>query len=154
MERDRQLYPNIARQEIREPVFIVGLPRSGTSLLHRLLSADPEHRCPLMWEVRSPSPPTRANEKRRIQKATQSCNFFNWLVPTFRYVHAIGAEVPQECVSLMTPTFLPSDQFDAMYYVPVVPRLVFFGRICDQHTNITVVFFNSCSFGKPLTAGS
>ena len=117
MERDRQLYPNIARQEIREPLFIVGLPRSGTSLLHRLLSADPEHRCPLMWEVRSPSPPTRADEKRRIQRATQSCNFFNWLVPTFRYVHAIGAEVPQECVSLMTPTFL-SDQFDAMYYVP------------------------------------
>ena len=70
-----------------------------------------------MWEVRSPSPPTRADEKRRIQRATQSCNFFNWLVPTFRYVHAIGAEVPQECVSLMTPTFL-SDQFDAMYYVP------------------------------------
>ncbi len=46
MERDRQLYPNISRQEIREPLFIVGLPRSGTSLLHRLLSADPEHRCP------------------------------------------------------------------------------------------------------------
>jgi len=67
--------------------------------------------------VRSPSPPTRDDEKRRIQRATQSCNFFNWLVPTFRYVHTVGAEVPQECVSLMTPTFL-SDQFDAMYYVP------------------------------------
>jgi len=117
MERDRQLYPDITRQEIREPLFIVGLPRSGTSVLHRLLGADPEHRSPLMWEVRSPSPPTRDDEKRRIQRATQSCNFFNWLVPTFRYVHAIDAEVPQECVSLMTPTFL-SDQFDAMYYVP------------------------------------
>jgi hypothetical protein len=117
MERDRQLYPNISRQEIREPLFIVGLPRSGTSVLHRLLAADPEHRAPLMWEVRSPSPPTRVDEKRRIQRATQSCNFFNWLVPTFRYVHTVGAEVPQECVSLMTPTFL-SDQFDAMYYVP------------------------------------
>ena len=117
MERDRQLYPNIPRQEIREPLFIVGLPRSGTSVLHRLLAADTEHRAPLMWEVRSPSPPTRADEKRRIQRATQSCNFFNWLVPTFRYVHAVGAEIPQECVSLMTPTFL-SDQFDAMYYVP------------------------------------
>jgi hypothetical protein len=117
MERDRQLYPNIPRQEIREPLFIVGLPRSGTSVLHSLLAADPEHRSPLMWEVRSPSPPTRADEKRRIQRAAQSCNFFNWLVPTFRYVHAVGAEVPQECVSLMTPTFL-SDQFDAMYYVP------------------------------------
>jgi Sulfotransferase family len=117
MERDRQLYPNISCQEIREPLFIVGLPRSGTSVLHRLLAADPEHRAPLMWEVRSPSPPTRADQKRRIQRATQSCNFFNWLVPTFRHVHAVGAEVPQECVSLMTPTFL-SDQFDAMYYVP------------------------------------
>jgi len=117
MERDRQLYPNIARREIREPLFIVGLPRSGTSGLHRLLGADPEHRCPLMWEVRSPSPPTRVDEKRRIQSATQSCKFFNWLVPTFRHAHTVGAEVPQECVSLMTPTFL-SDQFDAMYYVP------------------------------------
>jgi Sulfotransferase family len=124
MERDRQLYPNISRQEVREPLFIVGLPRSGTSVLHRLLAADPEHRAPLMWEVRSPSPPTRAYEKRRIQRATQSCNFFHWLVPTFRYVHAVGAEVPQECVSLMTPTFL-SDQFDAMYYVPSYRRWFF-----------------------------
>ena len=117
MERDRQLYPNIARQEIHQPLFIVGLPRSGTSVLHRLLGADPEHRSPLMWEVRAPSPPTRHDQKRRIRRATQSCNFFNWLVPTFGHVHSVGAEVPQECVSLMTPTFL-SDQFDAMYYVP------------------------------------
>src|SRR6516164_3731146 len=117
MERDRQLYPDIIRQEIRDPLFILGLPRSGTSVLHRLIAADPAHRSPLMWEVRSPSPPTRDHEKRRIQRATQGCNFFNWLAPAFRYVHAVGAEVPQECVSLMTPTFL-SDQFDAMYYVP------------------------------------
>jgi hypothetical protein len=117
MQQDRQLYLNIARQEIREPLFIVGLPRSGTTLLHNLLAADPEHRSPLMWEVMSPSPPTFTGEKRRIQRATQSCNFFNWLAPTFRYVHAVGAELPQECIGLMTPTFM-SDQFDTMYYVP------------------------------------
>jgi hypothetical protein len=117
MERDRQLYPNIGHQEIREPLFIVGLPRSGTTLLHSLLAADPEHRCPLMWEVRSPTPPTLADEKRRVHRATRSCKLFNWLAPTFRYVHPVGAEVPQECISLMTPTFM-SDQFDAMYYVP------------------------------------
>jgi len=117
MERDRQLYPDITRQQITGPLFILGLPRSGTSVLHRLLAADPQHRSPLMWEVRSPSPPTPNDEKRRIQRATQGCNFFNWLAPTFRYVHTVGAKIPQECVSLMTPTFL-SDQFDAMYYVP------------------------------------
>src|SRR5262245_6876472 len=116
MERDRLLYPDITRQENREPLFNVGLPRRGPGGVDRLLGAEPEDRCPLMWEVRSPSPPTRADEKRRIQGAMQSCKFFNWLVPTFRYVHVVGAEVPQECVSLMTPTFL-SDQFDAMYYV-------------------------------------
>src|SRR6266702_7128306 len=116
MHRDRQLYPDVARQEIREPLFIVGLPRSGTTLLHTLLAADPEHRAPLTWEVMTPSPPTRENEKRRIQRAMQSCNCLNWLAPTFRYVHAVGAELPQECVGLMTPTFL-SDQFDTMYYV-------------------------------------
>src|SRR6266480_2937620 len=64
MERDRHLYPGIARQEIREPLFIVGLPRSGTTLLHTLLAADPEHRAPLTWEVMTPSPPTGDNEQR------------------------------------------------------------------------------------------
>ena len=117
MQRDRKVYRSIAQQEIREPLFIVGLPRSGTTLLHTLLAVDPDHRVPLTWEVMSPSPPTGDNEKRRIQRAISSCNCFNWLAPTFRQVHPVGAELPQECVSLMTPTFM-SDQFDAMYYVP------------------------------------
>ncbi|PYJ13287.1 MAG: sulfotransferase, partial [Verrucomicrobia bacterium] len=62
MEQDRQLYPEIGHQEIRQPLFIVGLPRSGTTLLHNLLAADPEHRSPLMWEVMAPSPPTVVDE--------------------------------------------------------------------------------------------
>ena len=117
IQRDRKAYPGIMRQEIREPLFIVGLPRSGTTLLHTLLALDPGHRVPLTWEVMTPSPPTCDNEKRRIQRAISSCNCFNWLAPTFHHVHPVGAELPQECVSLMAPTFM-SDQFDAMYYVP------------------------------------
>ncbi|HEU0273654.1 MAG TPA: sulfotransferase [Candidatus Udaeobacter sp.] len=117
MQRDRQVYPGVVRQEIREPLFIIGLPRSGTTLLHTLLAMDPDHRVPLTWEVMTPSPPTHDNERRRIQRAISSCNCFNWMAPTFRHVHPVGAELPQECVSLMAPTFM-SDQFDAMYYVP------------------------------------
>jgi hypothetical protein len=117
IQRDRKAYPGIVRQEIREPLFIVGLPRSGTTLLHTLLALDPDHRVPFTWEVMTPSPPNSDNEKRRIQRAISSCNCFNWLAPTFRQVHPVGAELPQECVSLMAPTFM-SDQFDAMYYVP------------------------------------
>jgi hypothetical protein len=117
IQRDRTTYPSIEQQEIREPLFIVGLPRSGTTVLHTLLASDPDHRVPVTWEVMTPSPPTRENQKRRIQRAISSCNCFNWLAPTFRHAHPVAAELPQECVSLMAPTFL-SDQFDAMYYVP------------------------------------
>jgi len=147
MEQDRQLYPEIGHQEIRQPLFIVGLPRSGTTLLHNLLAADPEHRSPRMWEVMAPSPPTVVDEKRRIQRAAQSCHYFNWLSPTFRYVHAVGAELPQECVGLMTPTFL-SDQFDTMYYVSSY-RAWFFqqdlGPVYEYHRR----FLQHLNFRRP-----
>ena len=117
LARDRQLYPEIAQQEIREPLFIVGLPRSGTTLLHMLLAADPAHRAPLTWEVMSPSPPSSEDRQKRIRQATRNLAVLRWLAPTFESVHATGAELPQECVSLMSPTFM-SDQFDTMYNVP------------------------------------
>src|SRR5438132_2775410 len=117
LARDREIYPEIGRQEIREPLFIVGLPRSGTTLLHILLAADPAHRAPLTWEVMSPSPPTSKDRDQRIRQAARNLAMLHWLAPTFESVHATGAELPQECVSLMSPTFM-SDQFDTMYNVP------------------------------------
>jgi hypothetical protein len=117
IEHDRQLLPEIVNQQIRQPVFIVGLPRSGTTLLHMLLAADPDHRAPLCWEVMSPSPPAGNQEQERIQRADKSLRSLRRLAPTFDHVHATGAELPQECVSLMSPSFL-SDQFDTMYNVP------------------------------------
>ena len=117
LERDRQRNPDIAKQQIREPLFIVGLPRSGTTLLHTLLAADPAHRVPLTWEVMSPSPPTEEDRQQRIRSADRDLAMLRWLAPTFESVHATGAELPQECVSLISPTFM-SDQFDTMYNIP------------------------------------
>jgi hypothetical protein len=54
---DRKLYPEIARQTIVKPVFIVGFPRTGTTILHDILAQDPANRSPLTWEVMFPSPP-------------------------------------------------------------------------------------------------
>lgn len=115
--RDRNVFPEIAKQQIREPVFILGLPRSGTTLLHTLLAADPAHRVPLTWEIMSPSPPDAHDRQQRIQTANRDLAMLRWLAPTFETVHATGAELPQECVSLISPTFL-SDQFDTMYNIP------------------------------------
>jgi hypothetical protein len=117
LQRDRSLHPEIAQHQIRAPLFVVGLPRTGTTLLHTLLSADPANRAPLTWEVMEPSPPTNAGKQRRIRRASQNLACLEWMAPNFRKLHPVGAELPQECVSLMSPSFL-SDQFDTMYNVP------------------------------------
>ena len=54
---DRLRCPAIAREPIVRPLFVVGLPRTGTTLLHALLAQDPATRTPLAWEAREPSPP-------------------------------------------------------------------------------------------------
>jgi hypothetical protein len=54
---DRARYPQIAQVQIKQPLFILGLPRCGTSLLHALMGGDPQVRTPLMWEIAEPSPP-------------------------------------------------------------------------------------------------
>ncbi len=117
LERDRQQNPQIAAQEIRSPLFIVGLPRSGTTLLHTLMACDPNHRAPLTWEVLEPSPPDDSQMAARIRRTTKTLSALRWLAPNFRKVHAIGAELPQECVGLMSGSFL-SDQFDTMFNIP------------------------------------
>ncbi len=121
LQRDRSLQPQIARQKIREPLFIVGLPRTGTTLLHTLLAADPAHCVPLTWEVMEPCPRHGETPATRIARVGHNLGWLKWLAPDFCRVHATGAELPQECVSLMSPSFL-SDQFDTMYNVPSYRR--------------------------------
>ena len=50
--------PGILRQPIERPIFITGLPRSGTTFLHRLLLEDPDNRAPLVWQTIYPYPPS------------------------------------------------------------------------------------------------
>lgn len=66
---DRKRYP-LADEEIVRPVFVTGEPRSGTTLLHALLAADPNARALRFWEVMYPSPPPGAagpDDRRRVQ---------------------------------------------------------------------------------------
>jgi hypothetical protein len=54
---DRSRRPEIAEQEIREPIFMSGLPRTGSSYLNALLTCDPRHLGPMHWQMWCPSPP-------------------------------------------------------------------------------------------------
>ena len=121
LQRDRVLHPGIEQEQVAAPVFIVGLPRTGTTILHTLLMADPAHRAPLTWQVMEPSPIGDDHRERHIRKTARSLSCLRWLAPAFSQVHAVGAELPQECVSLMSLSFL-SDQFDTMYNIPSYRR--------------------------------
>lgn len=120
LERDRQQHPDIAAEQIRRPLFIAGLPRSGSTLLHTLLAHDPANRVPLNWETLHPSPPPeRATYEtdRRSVLAAREIRWFHRLQPEFQKIHPVGARLPEECVVILSHTFL-SFQFSSTYFVP------------------------------------
>ena len=120
LEADWQRHPGIAAQGIVRPLFIAGLPRTGTSLLHALLAQDPANRTPLSWEVMAPSPPPeRAQSERdpRIAHVERRMRCLDWLAPDFKRIHEVGARLPQECVAIMSHIFR-SPQFATTFHVP------------------------------------
>jgi hypothetical protein len=120
LTEDRKRYPEIGQQNIRQPLFILGLPRTGSTLLHNLLAQDPRNRVPLCWEAMFPSPPpdgaSRADEP-RIAAVQQLLSRFDRLAPDFKRIHPMRACWPIECVAMMSHTFV-SYQFMSTYYVP------------------------------------
>ena len=119
MQRDRLIFPDIAKEQIRRPIFITGLPRSGTTFLHALLSQDPVCRAPQVWEVMHPSPPPETASylaDPRILRTSRELSWINMLMPDFYKCHTIGARLPQECIAMTDHCFL-SYLFESMYYV-------------------------------------
>jgi Sulfotransferase family len=120
LEDDRARHPEIAAEEVRQPLFIVGLPRTGSTLLHHLLAQDPGSRVAQAWEVMFPSPPPEAAHYRtdpRIAKAARQLAWFDALTPDFKSIHPVGAQLALECIAIMSPTFL-SPRFHTTYHVP------------------------------------
>ena len=118
---DREHWPAIAAQPVARPIFITGLPRSGTTLLHGLMASDPRLQTPLTWEVMDPSPPpgigSGASLRKRIKRARGQLRWFDRLAPGFQAVHEVGAELPQECIAI-TAHSLRSLRFLVTYRLP------------------------------------
>lgn len=102
---DRATYLEISAQKIVAPIFVVGFPRSGTTILHALLSADPRARSPLAWEMAAPSPPPRAETALTDPRIAASQTAIEQLPAQFRAMHAMGATLPDEDNSIMQMAF-------------------------------------------------
>lgn len=120
MERDRAQHPEIWAQPVPAPLFIVGLPRTGTTLLHMLLAQDPANRVPETWEVMHPAP-VEGSEEKRIRRAGRELAWMERLAPGFRVMHPLAPRLPQECIAIDSHA-LQGYEFQTTHDVPDYQR--------------------------------
>jgi len=95
--------PGFETELIQRPVFITGMPRSGSTFLHEILAQDADNRAPRVWEVMSPLP---TGARRRIQRTAACLWWFRQIAPEADSVHPIRATTPHECVAIHSYTLL------------------------------------------------
>lgn len=112
--------PGVREEEISEPIFVIGAPRTGTTVLHALLSADHRHRVPLGWEllrpVPSPTPETHDIDA-RIALADAELRLPHLVTEGLDAIHSYGGRMNKECLSAMSFTFR-SEEFVSRYHTP------------------------------------
>ncbi len=102
-------HPEILEVPIRRPLFVLGLPRTGTTLLYNLLAQDPASRPLLTWEAFWPAPPPERDTRDtdpRIRQARILVKLTHWLAPRFPLVHQLTPDGPEECTFLTMNTFV------------------------------------------------
>ena len=96
-------HPVVRQERIESPWVIVGLPRTGTSVLSMLLGLDPVARPLLQWEAAHPIPPPtleEGEEDPRIARTAKDLDGLMKLNPPLKAMHPFGATLAEECVSL------------------------------------------------------
>lgn len=89
MVADRKIHSQIAAQTIKAPLIVVGPPRSGSTLLHNLISLDTDNMAPEHWICREPSPPLAMGtpDQARLQAAEARMNRLFELIPDIFVTH-------------------------------------------------------------------
>jgi hypothetical protein len=118
LEQAEEEDPQVLSSAVPAPIFITGLPRSGTTFLHMLMAEDEAAVTPLSWQVMYPYPdPGDRGRDRRVRRAQTMLGAFNRLAPDLQGLHPIGATLPQECADITAHT-AESLRFDTQFYVP------------------------------------
>jgi hypothetical protein len=114
--------PGVQSEPIEAPLFVAGAPRTGTTILHAMLAADPAHRVPLAWELLRPVPSPDPDPRHRafdprIGLADRELVLPQTVVSGLLAIHEYGGRKPKECLSAMSFAFR-SEEFTARYHVP------------------------------------
>lgn len=101
-------HPELLERPIERPIFVFGIPRTGTTLLSNLLAADPAHRSPLTWEIDDPIPPptttTLYTDPRALARLDAERKLLAARPEAGKYYRS-SAIYPNECVFIMAHDF-------------------------------------------------
>ena len=100
--------PDIAQRSIRQPIFIIGPSRTGTTILHELLAQDTNLRAPKAWETLHPIDRPeffRDDQDQRPVIAESEQEFWENVQPEFAAIHELRSRLPMECLTMMAPEF-------------------------------------------------
>jgi hypothetical protein len=120
----RRQHPEVDGERVERPVIVIGMGRTGTTIIHDLIARDRNVRVPLTWEVDTPCPPPeRASYATdpRIAASDARLARTDSLIPNFKSMHPMGALLPQECVTMLN-TEMASVAFHLQFRVPSYAR--------------------------------
>jgi hypothetical protein len=120
VEETYRLHPEIEDQVIDGPVFVIGLPRTGTTALSQLVAADPQFRSLRTWESAAPVPPPETATEHtdpRIAATEQGIAMMDEAFPLMQTMHHTEATTATECQDLMGMSFRTA-HFDGFARVP------------------------------------
>ncbi len=133
-------HPDLLATSPAVALVITGLPRTGTSVLHKLAALDPSTRVLQLWEALSPVPPDSAgagSRSSRVRSAEAWLERYLELVPEMRAIHVLSAEGPEECDVLLQNEFASQhldDMFDARDY----SRWLYRADLTREYANLAV----------------
>ena len=112
-------YPEIEQEVIAAPLVIVGLPRTGTTLLQRVMACDPQLYSMAWWETRYPVPfpgESLQSPAQRIERARGEVKVMVEAMPKLLSIHPMDADQADEELMLMEHSFMAA--FNAYANVP------------------------------------
>ena len=120
VEETYRQHPEIDDQVIGGPVFVIGLPRTGTTALSQLVAADPQFRSLRTWESAAPVPPPETATEHtdpRIAATEQGIAMMDEAFPLMQTMHHTEATTATECQDLLGMSFRTA-HFDGFARVP------------------------------------
>jgi hypothetical protein len=105
LEQAWRARPEVLEKPLQKPLYVIGLPRTGTTLLYNLLCQDPRCRPLMGWESLFPVAPPRGPDRRQ-QQGRRFVARINRLAPRLKAVHEFVSDGPEECTWLLHNSFI------------------------------------------------